>query len=166
MLTADYFVEKLRMKPHPEGGYYREVYQNPLTISESCLPSSFDGKRKLASTIYFLLEQDQVSQLHWLRSDEVWFFHHGSVLDIHLIDQSGNHSIKKLGLDPGKGEYPQILVPADMIFGARPVDKNGFTLVSTMVSPAFEFRDFELYKTEDVCKRFPHLRSALSKIFP
>ena len=166
MLTADYFVKKLRMEPHPEGGYYKEIYQNPITIDNTSLPPGFEGNRKLSSTIYFLLKAGQVSQLHRLSSDEVWFFHYGSSLEMHLIDERGTHAVKKLGLNPEKGESPQLLVPANMIFGARPVEQSGFTLVSTMVSPAFEFRDFELYKAEDVCVMFPHLRETVSKIFP
>ena len=166
MLTADYFVKKLRMEPHPEGGYYKKIYQNPITIDNAFLPPGFEGSRKLSSTIYFLLKAGQVSQLHRLNSDEVWFFHYGSPLEMHLIDEGGSHTVNILGLNPEKGESPQLLVPADMIFGARPGDQNGFTLVSTMVSPGFEFRDFELYKTEDVCAKFPHLSDTLSNIFP
>ncbi|MFP4690955.1 MAG: cupin domain-containing protein [Bacteroidales bacterium] len=165
MLTADYFVERLRMEPHPEGGFYKEIYQSPIAIDNICLPPGFEGNRKLSSTIYFLLKAGQVSQLHKLRSDEVWFFHYGSPLEMHLVDERGSHVVKRLGLNPEKGESPQLPVPADMIFGARPSEKSGFTLVSTMVSPGFEFRDFELFKTEDVCKMFPHLRDTLSEIF-
>ena len=75
MFTGKYFVEKLNMKEHPEGGYYNECLISKDIIDASAVDSAFEGNRKLRTSIYFLLKDRDVSRFHRLKSDEIWYFH-------------------------------------------------------------------------------------------
>ncbi len=152
------------MKPHPEGGYFTEVYRSGYKITDDSFPCDFEGERALFSTIYFLLKSDQLSMFHQLKFDEVWFYHYGSPVHLHTIDDQGCYALHKLGPDIESGERPQVLVPGKTIFAARPKDKGGFSLVGNLVSPEFDFRDFVLYKTDEVCAKFPHLCNVVKSI--
>jgi predicted cupin superfamily sugar epimerase len=72
---AAYWITKLELKAHPEGGYYRQTYKADLVLAKRCLPPEFRGARSVSSAIYFLLEEQDFSAFHRLRSDEVWHFY-------------------------------------------------------------------------------------------
>jgi len=72
MYTADYFVEKLNMIAHPEGGFYKEIYMSEENITANELKVDFEGSRILWTSIYFLLRDGEVSNFHRLKSDEMW----------------------------------------------------------------------------------------------
>jgi predicted cupin superfamily sugar epimerase len=74
---ARYWIETLKLVPHPEGGYYRETYRSRLLIPKDALPAQFGGARLASTAIYFLLEGKNFSAFHRLRSDEMWHFHAG-----------------------------------------------------------------------------------------
>ena len=164
MYSADFFISKLNMKPHPEGGYFTKVYRSGYEITDDSFPCDFEGERALSSTIYFLLKSGQLSMFHQLRFDEVWFYHYGSPVHLHLIDEHGKYSLHTLGVDIDYGEQPQVLVPGKTIFAAKPKDKGGFSLVSNMVSPEFDFRDFVLINTNEICAKFPHLSNIVKSV--
>ena len=145
MFTATYFIEKLGLEAHPEGGYYKEVYRSPMKT----------GERSLSTTIYFLLEGEQLSRFHQLTADEIWFFHYGSAILIHSINEAGALSTQKLGMNLEAGEQPSLLIPAKTIFGSEMLDKNSFALMSCMVSPGFEFADFKLFSKKELRELFP-----------
>ena len=84
MHTADYFIEKLNMISHPEGGYYKETFVSKEKISDTEVTNSFNGVRKLWSSIYFLLREGEVSNFHRLKSDEMWYYQGGSPLTIYI----------------------------------------------------------------------------------
>jgi predicted cupin superfamily sugar epimerase len=147
--TAEYFIEKLNMQPHPEGGYYNECFQSELMIQASKLDSNFDGDRNLWTSIYFLLREGEVSHFHRLKSDELWYYHAGESLTIYVITEDGNIIEHQLGLDMEKGEQPQVLVPKNCIFGST-MKQPGYSLVGCMVSPWFTYKDFEMIPMEDL----------------
>src|SRR5437763_12439148 len=89
---AKYWIDKLSLIPHPEGGYYRETYRSNLSIPEEALPAQFTGRRLVSSTIYFLLEGENFSAFHRLRSDEMWHFYYGGPLVVHTIGEAGSYS--------------------------------------------------------------------------
>jgi predicted cupin superfamily sugar epimerase len=145
MITAAYFIEKLGLQLHIEGGYYKETYRSSLKIEE----------RSLSTTIYFLLEGSQLSRFHQLTADEIWFFHYGSPIIIYAIDKTGTLTTQKLGMDIEAGEKPCLLIPAKTIFASEMIDKNSFALMSCMVSPGFEFEDFKLFEKEELSLQYP-----------
>ena len=161
-LTADYFITHLAMEEHIEGGYFKEIYQHAQTIESACADST--DVRCLSSTIYYLLRSQQVSKFHQLTSDELWFFHTGSPLLIHLIDSEGRLRTETLGLDAGSGQSPQIRVPAYTIFGAEVAADDSFTFVSCMVSPGFDYRDFRLFTSEELIRQFPQHQAVITRL--
>lgn len=110
MSQASYWVEKLGLRPHPEGGYFRRTYTSE-TFTD--LPSRFpDGvTRSFATAIYFLLESTDCSRMHRLKSDELWHFYCGSPLTVHMIDGNGNYTPQTLGANFEVGQRFQFLVP-------------------------------------------------------
>jgi predicted cupin superfamily sugar epimerase len=155
MPTADDWIRHLGLDPHPEGGCYREVYRSGETIDAGGLPSRFDGSRVFSTSIYFLLRGHEVSRLHRIRQDEVWHYHDGSGLRIHVIDSTGHHTFIDLGRDLTRGQYPQTVVEAGCWFGAEVIDGEPFSLVGCTVAPGFEFDDFELADPAKLVQQFP-----------
>lgn len=148
-MKATDWIEWLRMEKHVEGGYFSRSYASDETVRTE----RHEGERPLYTSIYFLLESEDVSHFHRLKSDELWYFHAGTSLTVHIIQPDGIYRQEKLGLDMANGEKPQVLVEKGAIFGAS-VDGNGdFSLVGCMVSPGFDFADFELFEREELLSR-------------
>lgn len=139
-MTARYYIDQLLLQPHPEGGYFAESYRS----DRSAVFAGFDGERSYATSIYFLLEKGQVSALHRIKSDELWYHHDGGELEIIELDESGNELITRLGKALHTGAVLQHVVKAGRWFGARPAADAEFVLVGCEVTPGFDFRDFEL----------------------
>ena len=156
MKDANYFIEKLDMTAHPEGGYYKESFISAENITDSDLTTTFEDKRILWTSIYFLLRNGEVSNFHRLKSDEMWYYHSGSPLTIYMITPEGELITEQLGLDIEKGEKPQVLVPKNYIFGSA-MNNKGYALVGCMVSPGFEFRDFELFERDTLLLSLIHI---------
>lgn len=149
-MDANYWIEKLQLLPHPEGGYYKETYRS----TEETSFDRFDGKRAVSTAIYFLLEGKHKSHFHRIKSDELWFFHEGVSLEIFCLTEKGLSTIL-LGKNIEAGEQLHAVIPAGIWFGARLRDGKGYGLVSCTVAPGFDFRDFELGKREALLKEFP-----------
>ncbi|MGL5414657.1 MAG: cupin domain-containing protein [Clostridium sp.] len=161
--TAEYFVKSLEMVKHPEGGFYKECFTSEEKITSGDLETKFDGERILWTSIYFLLRDGEVSNFHRLKSDEMWYYHAGNSLTIYMISPSGEFITKELGLDIEKGETPQVLVPKNYIFGSA-MNKEGFSLVGCMVSPGFDFKDFELFKRKELLDKYPEKKEIIERL--
>jgi len=146
---------ELNLVPHPEGGYYSETYRSEEKIPEK--------ERDLMTAIYFLLTSDNVSKFHRIKSDELWFFHSGSPLIVHTLDESG-HTKYLVGNDVSKGEKPQFMVPKNTIFGSSVKNENSFSLVSCVVAPGFDFTDFELFKKEELLSIYPDQKVIIDRL--
>ncbi|QJE74683.1 cupin domain-containing protein [Aerophototrophica crusticola] len=132
-LTARQIIERLGMKPHPEGGHYVETYRH--------VPPG--GGRGTSTAIYFLLQAGEYSHWHRVKdADEVWHWYAGAPLVL-TISPNG-HDAAAYHLGPGilQGQHPQVVVPADHWQCAESL--GTWTLVGCTVSPAFEFESFEL----------------------
>lgn len=163
MYSADYFIKNLDMIAHPEGGFYKEIYISEEKITSNELKIDYEGSRILWTSIYFLLRDGEVSNFHRLKSDEMWYYHSGSPLTIYMISPKGDLITEQLGLGIENGEKPQVLVPKDYIFGSA-MNNKGYALVGCMVSPGFEFRDFELFKRTDLLEKFPQYHQIIQKL--
>ena len=161
---AAYWIEKLSLEAHPEGGYYRQTYRADLVLTKAALPREFTGPRAVSTAIYFLLEGENFSAFHRLRSDEVWHFYVGSTLVVHVIDQHGRYSEILLGSDPEAGEALQAVVKAGCWFASRVRDGKGFALVGCTVAPGFEFEDFEMARREELVRDYPQHRKAIETL--
>ena len=144
MKTARDWVDALGLQPHPEGGYFKETYRSTESVDQAHLPPRFGGSRAFSTAIYFLLEAGQVSAWHRIKSDELWHFYDGGPLEISVRMANGQTEVHSLGLDLEAGERPQIVIPANHWFSARPKTGTAYTLVGCTVSPGFDFADFTL----------------------
>ncbi len=164
MRYAKYWIEKLRLEPHPEGGYFRQTYKADLVLARESLPEGFSGARAASTAIYFLLEGDDFSAFHRLRSDEVWHFYVGDALVVHVIDEHGRYSEIAMGRDPEAGEVLQAVVKARCWFASRVRNSRRFALVGCTVAPGFEFEDFELAKREELVRDYPRHRGVIERL--
>ena len=143
-LTAADVIRLLDLKPHPEGGHFRETFRDaPLPYAP---PLAGEGRKKAprsASTaIYFLLARGE--RAHWHRVDaaEIWHWHAGAALELDIAWASGQRERIRLGGDLAGGERPQGVVPPHAWQAARSL--GDWTLVGCTVAPGFEFAYFEL----------------------
>jgi len=163
MNTAEYWIQHLDLKPHPEGGFFREIYRSANITAQNNLPKGFKGNRRLATSIYYLLRSGDISKFHRLKSDEIWYYHYGSSIKIIMIDKEGNKHTQMLGSRAEKAERPQVIVPAGTIFGAEVIEKNSFGLFGCVVAPGFEFGDFEMFSREDLLQAYPRHADIITK---
>ena len=126
--SASYFIKNLDLTPHPEGGFFKEVYRSKGIIPRAALPSLFEADRNYATGIYYLLEGDDFSTFHRIQQDETWHFYSGDPLYIHMIEPGGLLISAILGLNISNDEKPQITVPAKTWFAASLVNKKGYCL--------------------------------------
>lgn len=159
----NYWIQKLNLEAHQEGGYF---HQNYLSQAKSILK---DNKTKsLMSSIYFLLTADSPSHFHRLQSDEIWYFHYGATISIHLIHPNGVYECIKLGLDDDA--HLQYVVPAGTIFGSsvEATDVNNshmdFAVVGCAVTPAFTYEEFELFTQKQLLTLYPNHQHIIEKL--
>ncbi|MCK5456611.1 MAG: cupin domain-containing protein, partial [Melioribacteraceae bacterium] len=135
------WISKLNLKPHPEGGFYSEVYRSDEILLSTAIGDRYAGSRTVSTSIYFLLTENQFSAFHKIKSDELWHFYDGAAIKLYLISEDGKLEIKKLGININENEVPQITIPKNIWFAAEPIDKESFTLVGCTVAPGFDFKD-------------------------
>ena len=156
MEKAEFWIEKLKLLSHPEGGFYRETYRSEGSYSFSDA-TPFNGPRSYATAIYYLLRGTDRSKLHRIHSDELWFFHAGDPLTVYFFPEEGEPASFTLGLAPDKGQLLQGTVPAESWFGAcceNPREES-YALVSCVVAPGFDFSDFAFAEKNVLLKKFP-----------
>lgn len=131
-LTAEDVIRILGLKPHPEGGHYRETFRDDRG----------DGARAASTAIYFLLAAGEVSHWHRVDAAEVWHWHAGAPLMLSIAPPKGAAVDHRIGPDLAAGERPQGIVPAGYWQSAKSL--GGWTLVGCTVAPGFTFETFEL----------------------
>ena len=132
MLSAAEIMRLLDLKPHPEGGHFRETFRDPRKV---------DGARAASTAIYFLLARGQRSYWHKVDAAEAWHWYAGAALALTIAD-AGDRREVRLGADLAAGERPQAIVPAHAWQAAQSLGE--WTLVSCTVAPGFDFKGFEL----------------------
>lgn len=149
-------IDTLELQPHPEGGFYKETYRSDQVL---------ENDRNLMTSIYFLITGRNISRLHRIKSDELWYFHEGSTLNIHTLDHNGYRCIK-LGKDINSNEQPFALVLGNTIFGSNLENETeeSYALVSCAVAPGFDFRDFKLFTADDLIKDYPEHEEIIRKL--
>jgi hypothetical protein len=130
--TVAEIIARLELRPHPEGGHYRETFRDRRTDA--------DG-RAHSTAIHFLLARGERSHWHRIDAVEIWHYYAGSPLTLQIADESGQRSVR-LGPDLAAGEVPQAIVPA---LAWQAAEATGdWTLVGCTVAPGFDFAKFEL----------------------
>ena len=155
MNDASSIISQLELLPHPEGGWYREVYRSEDVIPADSLPARYKSPHCFSTSIYFLLESHNFSAFHRISSDETWHFYLGSPVVICIISPEGDLAQVTMGNNLSEGQCLQYTIPRNCWFAAKVVDKNSFTLVGCTVAPGFEFADFELASRKQLIDLYP-----------
>ena len=163
MNTAEKIIDRLNLQPHPEGGYFKEVYRSSDIIEADALPEAFKTERNYSTSIYFLLTSDNFSAFHKINQEEVWHFYDGSPLLLYTISPSGELTEIKIGRDLENGEVPQYVVPRNYWFAAKSIQQNAFSFVGCTVAPGFDFSDFTLAKQEFLIKKYPQHKKIIEE---
>jgi uncharacterized protein len=152
-------VETLKLSPHPEGGYFREIYRSASRVRRAESGES----RSALTTIHFLLPEGAISRWHRVLCDEAWHFAEGSPLEL-FVCEPGETEVRRSVLAPvGDESRPVQVVPAGFAQAARPL--GSYTLAGCTVGPGFEFADFRLLADEpEAARRIRALDSALAAL--
>ena len=123
-------IRRLDLRPHPEGGFFRETWRAPTAA----------GDRAIGTAIYYLLEAGPGSHWHRVDATEIWHYYAGAPLELALSRDGAPVDTVVLGSDLARGERPQVVVDSQVWQSARTL--GAFTLVGCTVSPGFEFSGF------------------------
>ncbi|MDC0711608.1 cupin domain-containing protein [Stigmatella sp. ncwal1] len=143
---TDELVKALGLQPHPEGGYYREMYRASAQVETP------RGTRSAGTAIYYLLPRGTFAAWHRVASDEVWHFYEGAPLTLSLLGPRGLERVV-LGREVARGERPQVVVPAGVLQAAAP--EGDYTLAGCTVAPGFDFADWEMPSREALLSLHP-----------
>jgi predicted cupin superfamily sugar epimerase len=125
-------IAALALAPHPEGGWYRETFRDPQSVSG----------RSASTAIYYLLEAGEVSRWHRIDAVEIWHWHAGGAMAMTTSRNGHGSEAHELGPALGAGQRPQLVVPAGHWQMAKSL--GAWTLVGCTVAPGFRFEGFEL----------------------
>ncbi|MBF0118840.1 MAG: cupin domain-containing protein [Desulfobacterales bacterium] len=129
-------IKNLRLSPHPEGGYYREVFRSEANV----LRKENGSERQAITAIYFLLTKGQYSRWHSVHSDEIWSHIEGYPIELSCFDEKQN-SINRFRLGTYDFETEPIRVISRGLWqAAKPLGE--YSLVGCYVGPGFDFKDF------------------------
>ena len=127
------------LEAHPEGGSFSEVYTSP---------ASKEG-RPLAGSIYFLLGPGEISHLHQIDCDEIWYYHEGCGMRITVLTETGKAEYR-LGPDAEHGARAMVVIPAGAMFAAENLTAEGYTFVSCATVPKFRYQGFRMIAREEL----------------
>jgi predicted cupin superfamily sugar epimerase len=152
------WINELNLEPHVEGGYFSFKFG-----SEKQRKTAAGQERRDYSCINFMVTHDSPSRFHVMDSDEIWHYHAGAPLTMHVIDKQGDYFVQRVGLDAAKGEMLSVAMKAGWIFGAT-VEDGDFTLVSCTVVPGFDERDYRLLTRAQLIAKYPHHSAIIDKL--
>jgi len=145
-ITVKQLIKDFSLERHIEGGWFSECY------TSSDASGLIQNDRPLTGSIYFLLDKDDISHFHQIDCEELWYYHAGIGLILHIITKDGKYCSRLLGIDGTKGQNPVIVIPKDAIFAAENIDKQSFTFVSCVTIPKFRYSGFRLVAFEELSK--------------
>ena len=149
MKSVQQIIDELGLQPHPEGGFYKEVYRSDSNVHSTTVAA----QRSALTCIYFLLIKGQYSRFHQVKHDEVWNFYLGDPLK--LIDVNGNTAQEIILGNYDHQIISQYIIKADHWQAAEPIGK--YALVGCSVAPGFDFNDFSfLNEAQQVAMQQSH----------
>ena len=160
MGKAEQYIEQLKMERHPEGGFFSPAFSSDEVIPVTQLPQRYLTPRALYSSIFYLLEHDDLCRLHRLQTDEVWHFYDGGVLRLHLF--ASGYDWVDLGRSQEANKL-QYRVQRGVDFGAEIIEGD-FVLVGCTLSPAFSFEDHSWSNAKDLVENFPDEQKLIERL--
>ena len=150
LLTAADIIRLLDLKPLTiEGGFFRETYRSSEQLSRA------DGRRSLATAIYYLLTPETFSQMHRVPGEEIFHFYLGDPVEMLQIAANGSDDLVLMGTDIEAGMRLQHVVPGGYWQGARLREGGRFALMGTTMSPGFDYADYETGTWKELARQFP-----------
>jgi len=162
-MTADEVKKILGLMPHPcEGGYYVRTYESGERLAANAFADGrYPGPRYTGTAIYYLLEPDTFSEMHRLKSDEIFHFYAGDAVEMLQLKADGAGMVVRIGDGLAEGERPQVVVPRGVWQGARLAPGGQWALLGCTVSPGFEFEDYETATREELRAGWPEFGELL-----
>ena len=152
-MTAAEMKALLKLEPHPiEGGHFRQTYVSAEKVQLG------RGMRSAGTAIYYLLEEGAFSEMHMLRSDEIFHFYLGDPVEMLQLYPDGGSAVFLLGPDLAAGQHVQLLVPAGVWQGSRLVEGGNTALLGCTVSPGFDYADYRGGSFAELAERWPARR--------
>jgi len=165
-MDAREIIELLDLRPHPEGGFFRETYRSGETIPADALPARYAAARNLSTAIYYLLTPDSVSMLHRVKSDELFHFYLGDPVTMLQLHPDGRSETITLGQKIAGGQRLQVVVPAGVWQGSFLNDGGKLALMGCTVAPGFDFDDFEPGERKKLIEQYPDRASLIERLPP
>jgi predicted cupin superfamily sugar epimerase len=158
-MTAAEIKELLRLEPHPiEGGHFRQTYVSAETVTLG------RGERAAGTAIYYLLEEGAFSEMHVLKSDEVFHFYLGDPVEMLQLYPDGGSAVFVLGPDLAAGQHVQLVVPAGVWQGTRLVEGGKVALLGCTVSPGFDYADYRGGSFAELVGRWPERKEQIRSL--
>ena len=162
--TAQTYIDALQMEAHPEGGFFKETYRSRHLMDVTQGSGGTPVHRSVSTGIYFLLEKNNFSAFHKIKSDEMWHFYGGQALEVLELNERGELGCTRLGPDILGGEVHQHVVPANTWFASRVAAGGSFSLVGCTVAPGFDFADFWLADRAMLVASFPQHSQTIAEL--
>ena len=165
-MTADEVKRILELVPHPrEGGWFMRSYEaDELVAAESFQDARYEDARLTGTAIYYLLEPGTFSEMHRLKSDEVFHHYAGDAVEQLQLAAGEQGRVAVIGKDLEAGQRPQVVVRREVWQGARLVAGGAWALLGCTVSPGFEFDDYETGSRESLTERWPQWRDRIAEL--
>jgi predicted cupin superfamily sugar epimerase len=165
-MTAEDIKRLLGLRPHPrEGGWYRRTYEAREFLPADAFSSGrYLSKRRTGTAIYYLLETGTFSEMHRLRSDEVFHFYAGDAVEMLQLRVGNEGRVVILGNDLEGSQHPQVVVERDVWQGCRLMEGGRWALLGCTVSPGFEFEDYESGARESLCAEWPKFAEMIAAL--
>jgi predicted cupin superfamily sugar epimerase len=165
-MTADDVKKILGLVPHPcEGGWFIRTYESGEWLDATAFcDGRYVGARHTGTAIYYLLEPGTFSEMHRLKSDEIFHFYAGDAVEMLQLDDSGEGRTIRIGSRLEEGEVPQVVVPRGVWQGTRLTDSGRWALLGCTVSPGFGFEDYETGRRDELCIRWPRFADLICKL--
>ncbi|NYF88993.1 cupin domain-containing protein [Tunturiibacter empetritectus] len=156
-MKAEDVKKLLGLQPHPrEGGWYVRTYEATEKVDAKAFGDKrYAGARRTGTAIYYLLEPETFSEMHRLKSDEVFHFYAGDAVEMLQLVEKGKGQTVVIGNDLLRGQRPQVVVERGVWQGSRLVAGGRWALLGCTVSPGFEFEDYDAGERKELCEAWP-----------
>jgi predicted cupin superfamily sugar epimerase len=166
--TADDIIRIFDLKPLPgEGGWYSETHRSSEFIPREALDERYSGPRAYSTVIYYMITADDCSKMHRVASDEIFCYHMGDPVKMLLLFPGGAGEQIVIGSDLAAGQIPQMIVPAGTWFGCciePQSSRAGYSLMSCIVAPGFEFEDYQQGQRDKLLARYPEETDLIKRL--
>ena len=165
-MTAEDVKKLLGLAPHPrEGGWFVRTYEaHEKVAAEAFEDQRYEGARRTGTAVYYLLEPGTFSEMHRLKSDEVFHFYAGDAVEMLQLTADGTGVMVVIGNDLLRGQRPQALVERGVWQGSRLVKGGRWALLGCTVSPGFEFEDYDAGERAELCAGWPEFAEEIKAL--